>query len=108
MIFIVVKFPVKPEYADVWLDKVDEFTRHTRAEPGNLWYDWSRSVDDPTLFVLVEAFKDGDAPTAHVTSPHFTKAMGELGRYLQRRPDIISVQVPGEEWSQLGEIRMDG
>ena len=106
MIFIVVKFLVKPEYADVWLEKADEFTQATRAEPGNLWYDWSRSVDDPNLFVLVEGFKDGDAPAEHVNSPHFKKAMGELGQYLERRPDIVSVQAPGEAWSQLGEIQM--
>ncbi len=48
MIFITVKWPVKPEHADQWLDLVKDFTEATRAEPGNLWFDWSRSVDDPT------------------------------------------------------------
>ena len=34
MIFIVVKFPVKPEYTEKWLDLTRDFTEATRAEPG--------------------------------------------------------------------------
>ena len=29
-----------------------------RAEPGNLFFDWSRSVGQPNQFVLLEAFAD--------------------------------------------------
>ena len=46
MIFICVKFPVKPEYADQWPELTKDFTDNTRAEPGNIFYDWSRSVED--------------------------------------------------------------
>ena len=56
MIFIVVKFPVKPEYTEKWLDLTRDFTEATRAEPGNKWFEWSRSVEEPNEFVLVEAF----------------------------------------------------
>ena len=31
MIFIAVKFPVKPEYADQWIEKTRAFTEATRA-----------------------------------------------------------------------------
>ncbi|WP_307857077.1 putative quinol monooxygenase [Pseudarthrobacter albicanus] len=44
MIFIVVKFKVKPEWSGRWLGLVDDFTQATRKEAGNLWFDWSRSV----------------------------------------------------------------
>ena len=71
VIFIVVKFLVKPEYVDRWLDLVAPFTTATRAEPGNLWFEWSRSVDTPNEFVLIEAFADGDAGRTHVESEHF-------------------------------------
>ena len=40
MIFITVRFPVKPEHADKWMDVVRDFTEATRAEPGNLWFEW--------------------------------------------------------------------
>lgn len=58
MIFIVVKFDVRPEHAETWMDHVAAFTEATRAESGNLWFDWSRSVENPNEYVLVEAFKE--------------------------------------------------
>ena len=58
MIFICVKFPIKPEYADDWPEISAEFTEATRAEPGNKWFVWSRSVEDRNEYVLVEAFDD--------------------------------------------------
>ena len=61
MIFIVVKFKPKPEYVESFPELVAEFTAATRNEPGNLWFEWSRSVDDPNEFVLVEAFTDDGA-----------------------------------------------
>ena len=64
MIFITAKFRVKPEHADRWHEISRSFTEATRAEPGNLWFDWSRSLDDPTEYVLVEAF-----PTAMPAPP---------------------------------------
>ena len=67
MILIVVKYRVKPEAKDTFLDAVADFTAATRAEPGNLWFEWSRSVERDDEFVLVEAFQDGTGE-AHVNS----------------------------------------
>ncbi len=106
MILIVVKWPIKPEYADEWPELSREFTEATRAEPGNKWFDWSRSLDDPHTYVLVEAFDD-DAAEAHVTSPHFKQAQQELPKYLQRTPDIINTTIEGDTWSELGEFRVE-
>ncbi|MCE3293572.1 MAG: antibiotic biosynthesis monooxygenase, partial [Arthrobacter sp.] len=39
VIFIVVKFKVKPDWSDKWLGLVADFTEATRQEPGNLWFD---------------------------------------------------------------------
>ena len=64
MIFIVVKQQVRSKYADNWLDLVAEFTAASRAEPGNICFEWYRSVEDPNLFVLVEAFTDAAAAQA--------------------------------------------
>lgn len=44
MIFIVVRFETKPEWSDRWPELVAGFTRATRAEEGNLWFDWSRNA----------------------------------------------------------------
>ena len=105
MIFITVKFQVKPDHVDGWLDLTRDFTLATRAEPGNLWFDWSRSVDDPNEFVLVEAFQD-DAAGAHVQSDHFQQAMKTMLPAIAATPKIVNFVVPGEEWSQMGELEV--
>ena len=107
MIFITAKFRVLSEHADRWGDITREFTEATRAEPGNLWFDWSRSLDDPTEYVLVEAFRDGDAGAAHVQSDHFKRAIATLPPYLAETPRIVSQMIDQDDWSELGEMRAD-
>jgi quinol monooxygenase YgiN len=104
MIFIVVKFTVRPEYSDAWLERVHPFTRATRQEPGNLWFEWSRSVENPNQFVLLEAFRDAEAGVEHVQSDHFKQATSELPSLLAGTPEIVNVEVAGTEWSKLTEL----
>jgi quinol monooxygenase YgiN len=104
MIFITAKFRVRPEHADGWPEIVDEFTRATRAEPGCLWFDWSRSLDDACEYVLVEAFRDGEAGGAHVRSDHFAKAQQTLPPHLAETPRIVNFTIPQDDWSELGEM----
>lgn len=106
MIFIVVRWPVKPEHADDWPAITAAYTEGTRAEPGNLWFDWSRSVDDPTTYVLVEGFEDG-AGAAHVGADHFTRAMAELPAYLRATPEIVSTTLEGRSgWDVMAELEV--
>lgn len=104
MIVITAKFLVKPEHAEAWPDISRAFTEATRAEPGCLWYDWSRSLADSCEYVLVEAFRDGDAAGEHVNSQHFKDAQTEMPPYLQATPKIINFEIPQDDWSELGEL----
>ena len=106
MIFITARFRVKAEDADQWPEISRSFTEATRAEPGNLWFDWARSTEDPQEYVLLEAFKD-DGAEAHVSSDHFKQAQADLPPHLEETPRIVNFQVPGEEWSELGEMAVD-
>ncbi|MGP5688620.1 putative quinol monooxygenase [Glutamicibacter ardleyensis] len=103
MIFIVVKFKVKSEWTDRWLDLTRDFTQTTRKEPGNLWFDWSQSVEDPNEFVLVEAFAE-DGAADHVNSEHFQLAMKQMPEALAETPKIISRQIEGSDWDRMGEL----
>ena len=105
MIFIVVKFTARPEVRDEWMNAVADFTSATRAEPGNLWFEWSRSVEDENEFVLLEAFRDANAGAAHVNSAHFRSAMETIPALLQKVPDIVNVELPGAGWSKLDEMQ---
>ena len=107
MIFITAKFRVKPEHAERWPEVSAPFTQATRSEPGCLWFDWSRSLDDPTEYVLVEAFRDGDAGGQHVQSQHFKDAQRDLPPYLASTPRIVSIDVPQDDWSELGELAVN-
>jgi quinol monooxygenase YgiN len=106
MYLINVKFKTKPGWADRWMELVDDFTQATRKEPGNLWFEWSRSIDDPDTFVLIEAFTD-DGAAPHVNSGHFRKAMVDLREGLAATPKIVSKQVDGDGWSDMGELQID-
>lgn len=105
MIFIVVKFKPKPEYVENFPDLVADFTRDTRNEPGNMWFDWSRSLADPSEYVLVEGFRDGDAGKEHVTSEHF-KFIAEAPQLLASTPWIISQTIDATGWSEMGEMKI--
>lgn len=104
MIFITAKFRVQPEDADRWPEITEAFTRATRSEPGCLWFDWSRSLDNPAEYILVEAFRDQEAGAAHVRSTHFKEAQETLPAHLAETPRIINVTVPLDDWSLLGEM----
>jgi quinol monooxygenase YgiN len=108
MIFITAKFRVLPEHADSWPEIAGPFTAATRSEAGCLWFDWSRSIDDPTEYVLVEAFRDDDAGAAHVQSAHFKEAQRTLPPHLAATPKIVNFSIPQDGWSKLGEMAVPG
>jgi len=105
MIFIVVKFQVNPEDCYRWMDTVTPFTKATRAEPGNKWFEWYHSFDAPNEFVLVEAFAD-DAAAAHVNSAHFAAGLDAMRPLLAETPKIISQTIAADDWSEMAELRI--
>lgn len=106
MYFIVVKFSVKPDSVENWPEIVREFTEATRAEHGNICFDWSRSLEAENEYVLVEAFTD-DGAGPHVSSDHFAKGLESIRPHLANTPQIISRQVEGSGWEPMGELRID-
>jgi quinol monooxygenase YgiN len=56
---------------------IEELTPPSRAEPGNLFYQAQRAVDDPQLFYLYEQYADEAAYQAHMDSDHFTRLVKE-------------------------------
>lgn len=106
MILINVKFPVKPQHADDWPQIAAEFTQATLAEPKNLWFEWSRSIDDPNTYVLIEAFED-DGAEPHVNSQHFAKMQREFPQYLAATPQIVNGRIEATGWDRMAEISVE-
>ncbi len=95
------KFKTRPEWTDRWPQLVSEFTEATRAEEGIHFFDWSRSLDDPTEYVLVEGFRDGEAGGVHVK-----KAIAKMPQALAATPQIISQTIEATGWSEMGEMKV--
>jgi quinol monooxygenase YgiN len=104
---LVAPLRVRPEHAANWAELTASFTEAVRAEPGCLWFDWSRSVDDPNEFVLIEAFRDAEAGAAHVQSDHFLAARHELPPLLVETPRVVNMSIPQDDWSELSEMAVE-
>jgi quinol monooxygenase YgiN len=104
MILIVVKFQVLPDRRDEWLAITDEFTQAVRAEPGNRSFEWFPNAENPNEFVLIEEFESPEAGEVHVKSDHFKTAMERIPDVLERTPQIVNFDLPGDGWSELVEL----
>jgi quinol monooxygenase YgiN len=107
VIFIVVRTKVKPGCADAYVEAARPFLTATRGEPGNKWFEYYRSVDDPDTIVLLEAFDDEAAGKAHVTSEHFRQSLENTSSrdLVAEVPDIVHVNIPDRNgWDKLAEF----
>lgn len=106
MILINVRFKPLPEHVDNFRELVDEFTRASRAEEGNIFFDWYRATDNPDEYILIEAFQD-DAAEAHVNSQHFKDAQEFFPTILKETPTIINTLIEGKtEWDEMAEFKV--
>jgi quinol monooxygenase YgiN len=106
MILINVKFPIRPEKLDEWTSLARGYAEAVEAEKGCLFFEWSRSLDDPTVFVAVEGFRDGAAGAAHVGTAHFAEMIAKGPDLVAAQPSIIYIDAPQVEgWGPMGEIQ---
>jgi (4S)-4-hydroxy-5-phosphonooxypentane-2,3-dione isomerase len=66
-----VNIHVKPEHLDDFQRATIENASHSVQEPGCLRFDVVQQADVPTLFVLVEIYRDPQALAAHRETPHY-------------------------------------
>ena len=78
------KWRAKAGKEDRLLEVIREMTAPSRAEPGNLFYQAQRSVEDPRLFYLYEQYADEAGYQAHQDSEHFTRLVKE-----EAIPDLL-------------------
>jgi quinol monooxygenase YgiN len=106
VILIVVKFPVRPERAQEWQDVAAEYARAVDAEEGSLFFEWSRSIEEPDTWVCIEGFRDSGAGAAHVGTQAFTDFVARAPDFVSAQPQIIYVDAPDVSgWGPMGEIK---
>ena len=109
MIYITVKFPIRSDRADQFMAAAADYTAATRAEEGNVFFEWSRSVDEPDTFVLLEGFRDADAGGAHVAGEHVQSFFRWAPDWVTAKPQIIYIDHPDVSgWGPMGEIEPGG
>ena len=73
MLVVHVHVHVKPECVDAFKVATLENARASIQEPGIAAFDVMQQADDPTRFVLVEAYRTATAPAAHKETAHYAK-----------------------------------
>ncbi len=71
MLVTLVHVHVKPEHVDDFIEATRRNHEGSVQEPGNLRFDVIQSVEEPTRFVLYEAWRDEAAMAAHKETPHY-------------------------------------
>lgn len=71
MFIVQVQVRVKPECVEAFRQATIENARHSMQEPGIARFDVMQQRDDSTRFVLVEVYRDENAPGAHKETAHY-------------------------------------
>jgi quinol monooxygenase YgiN len=106
LILIVVKFPVRPDRAPEWSALAADYARAVNAEEGSLFFEWSKSLEEPDTFVCIEGFRDSDAGASHVGTQAFKDFVAKAPDIVSAQPQIIYVDAPDVSgWGPMGEIQ---
>lgn len=71
MFIVHVHVQVKPECVEAFKAATIDNARQSVKEPGIARFDVLQQTDDPTRFVLVEVYRNTEAPAAHKETPHY-------------------------------------
>ena len=64
---------VKPELVEAFRQATLENARCSVQEPGITRFDVIQQIDDPTRFVLMEVYRNAEAPALHKQTDHYAK-----------------------------------
>ncbi|HWD19582.1 MAG TPA: putative quinol monooxygenase [Verrucomicrobiae bacterium] len=73
MVIVHIQIHVRVECAEAFIIATRENAQASVREPGIARFEFSRRVDDPNRFVLVEHYRDEAAARAHKETAHYLK-----------------------------------
>ncbi len=68
---LIVHAQIKPEFIDAFKAATVINAENSAREPGIARFELLQQQDDPSRFVLVEVYRDAEAPAKHKTSAHY-------------------------------------
>lgn len=81
---------IKPQFRDDFMALMAVHQQKSRAEPGNLQFDWGESVATPNTFYMHEEYASRDAYDAHEETSHFAAFMEFNARQPYSKPQVVS------------------
>ncbi|MDX1953741.1 MAG: antibiotic biosynthesis monooxygenase [Verrucomicrobiota bacterium] len=73
MLVVHVQVRVKPDHLEAFKAATLENASASLLEPGIARFDLLQSIEDPTRFLLVEAYRTAEAPAQHKETAHYLK-----------------------------------
>lgn len=73
MVIVHVHVHVLPEFIDAFRDASLDNARHSVQEPGVARFDVLQELDDPSRFVLIEVYRNDEAPAQHKETAHYAR-----------------------------------
>lgn len=71
MLVVHVHVHVKPEHVAAFVEETRKNSSASLLEPGVARFDVVQQADDATRFVLIEAYKNAEAPAQHKQTAHY-------------------------------------
>ena len=84
MIVLNVIYKCKPNRKEAFLERLraEGIDAASRAEPGNLQYDYFLAADIDTDLLLIEKYRDDEAVIAHTKQPHVARMVELKEQYV--------------------------
>jgi autoinducer 2-degrading protein len=99
MLIVHVYVKVKPDCIDAFREVTIENARQSLKEPGIARFDVVQQNDDPTRFVLVEAYRSVEATAAHKSTAHYASWRDRIESLMAEPRSSVKYSnvFPGEE-----------
>ena len=101
MLIVLVYVRVKDEFLDAFIRATTENARDSCQEPGIARFDFIQQKNDPSRFVLVEVYRDEDAPTHHKATAHYERwrdAVEEMMEEPRRSEKYLNIYPDERSW----------
>lgn len=85
---LVVRLKAKADKTGEMLAAAKKSMPPSQAEKGCLLYEYQQDLEEPTVFILLEKWKDLAALDSHFKSAHFKELAGQLGGLVAEPPQI--------------------
>ncbi len=73
MLVVLVNIHVKVDQVENFITATEENVNNSLQERGVARFDFFQNQEDPTRFILIEAYRDENAPAQHKTTEHYMK-----------------------------------